>query len=67
MYEVGECLYFVRLWLVIHPIFFVTYLWIREIYVCMYACNGFKFYVPQRGLYFTQYGSKCTDSTERGA
>ena len=58
---------FVRLWLVLHLIFFVTCLCIRGIYACKYACNGFKFYVPQRGLHYTRYGSNCTDSTERGA
>ena len=63
----GRCLYFVRLLLVLHPVFFVTYLWTDEMYFCKYASNGFKFYVPQHGLYFTLYGSNCTVSTERGA
>ena len=63
----GRCLYFVRLLLVLHPVFFVTYLWTHGMYFGKYACNGFKFYVPQHGLYFTLYGSNCTVSTERGA
>ena len=36
-------------------------------YLCKYACDGRKCYIPQRGLYFTLYGSNCIDSTERGA
>jgi len=36
-------------------------------YFGKYACNGFKFYVPQHGLYHTLYGSNCNVSTERGA